>query len=185
MPSRNFDFFSPMNTIPPMRFFPFFYKQPNYWTCGPAVARLILHSFGQKKTFPEIIRETKTTKAGTSNRDLKRDLKKHGVGFKEKQNASLSEIKSKIKTHWLVVAYWIPIHREAHYSLIKKIDAKRVYFHDTWFGANHSYTHRHFLKNWWDGEAKKWLLTVKKPNKLITWGFRGTYPALSKSIRKY
>lgn len=128
------------------------------------MARLILHSFGQKKTFPEIIKEAKTTKAGTSNKDLKRVLKKHGIKFKEKQKARLTDLKRQIKTHWLLVAYWIPRHKEAHYSLVKKIDAKRIYFHDTWFGANHSYTHRHFLKNWWDGEAKQWLLTVKRSN---------------------
>src|SRR3989344_3953170 len=108
-----------------MRLLPFFYKQPNYWTCGPAVARLILHLFGKKKTVHEIIKETKTTKAGTSNHGLKRVLKKHGIKFQEKQNARLSEIKSKSKTHWLLVAYWIPVHKEAHYSLVKKIDSKR------------------------------------------------------------
>ncbi|MDP3731162.1 MAG: cysteine peptidase family C39 domain-containing protein [bacterium] len=146
-----------------MRLLPFFYKQPNYWTCGPAVARLILHSFGKKKPLHEIIKDAKTTKAGTSNSGLKRVLKKHGVKFQEKRNADLADIKSKIKTHWLLVAYWIPIHKEAHYSIIKKIDSKRIYFHDTWFGSKHSYSQKYFLKNWWDGEAKKWLLTIRKP----------------------
>ena len=148
-----------------MRLLPFFYKQPNYWTCGPAVARLILHSYGKKKTVNEIAKEAKTTKSGTSNSGMKRVLKKHGIKFKEKQNACLSDLKGKVKTHWLLVAYWIPIHKEAHYSIVKKIDSKRIYFHDTWYGARHSYSHRYFLKNWWDGEAKRWLLKVKKPKR--------------------
>src|SRR3989344_4380173 len=125
-----------------MRLLPFFYKQPNYWTCGPAVARLILHSYGKKKTVNEIAKEAKTTKSGTSNSGMKRVLKKHGIKFKEKQNACLSDLKGKVKTHWLLVAYWIPIHKEAHYSIVKKIDSKRIYFHDTWYGARHSYSHR-------------------------------------------
>ncbi|HAU08022.1 MAG: hypothetical protein A2568_01745 [Candidatus Yanofskybacteria bacterium RIFOXYD1_FULL_44_17] len=139
------------------------YKQPNAWTCGPAVARIILHSFGRKKTLREISKELSTTRAGTANKDLKRVFKKHGLSFTEKEGATTKDLKAKLKTHWIIIAYWIPKHKEAHYSIVRRVTSKRVYFHDTWFGSNHSYSVKHFMKYWWDDEATRWFLAVKKP----------------------
>lgn len=138
------------------------YKQKNGWTCGPAVARIILHSSGTKKSVKEIIKELRTTRQGTSNARLIRLFKKHGLRFRIKENASISDIKKCLPNNRIIVAYWIPTHKESHYSIVKKINSKRIYFHDTWFGANHSYTIDYFLKNWWDNEAFRWLLAVKK-----------------------
>jgi len=144
--------------------FPFFYKQPNDWTCGPAVARIILHLLGKPKTLRDIIRELGTTRQGTANRDLARLFRKHRLSFTEKNQASLSDIKTKLKRHWIVTAYWIPSHREAHYSIITKVTAARVHFHDTWFGSNHSYSRPHFIKNWCDD---RWFMSVKKTSAAI------------------
>ena len=141
------------------------YKQPNNWTCGPAVVRLILRCFGRKRTIKEVIRELGVGREGTANKDLKKILRKYDIKFKEKEFASLKDVKAKIKTHWIVIAYWIPKYKEAHYSIVKRIGAKRVYFHDTWFGLNHSYSIDNFLKNWWDDEATHWFLAIKKEAK--------------------
>lgn len=142
------------------------YKQPNGWTCGPAVARLILRSFGRQKTIQEVMRELGSTKAGTANKDLRRLFRKYNLKFTEKESASLGDLKIKLKTHWVIIAYWIQKNKEAHYSIVRKIDSRRVYFHDTWFGINHSYSIRHFLKYWWDDEATRWFLALKKSTRL-------------------
>ena len=146
----------------PMPLLRYTYKQPNDWTCGPAVARIILHLFGMRRDFPEIIKELGTTRQGTANRDLARLFKRYGLSFTQKNNASLSEIKKRLKSNWIVTAYWIPFHQEAHYSIITKVNAKRVFFHDPWFGSSHSYSREHFLKNWWDGEGTRWFMAVPK-----------------------
>jgi predicted double-glycine peptidase len=146
-----------------MTFLSYAYKQPNSWTCGPAVVRLILRCFGRKKTIGEVIKELGIGREGTANRDLKRIFRKYDIRFMEKERATLEDIKRRIKNHIIVVAYWIPCHKEAHYSIVQKISAKRVYFHDTWFGSNHSYSIEHFLKNWWDDEATHWFLAVRRP----------------------
>ena len=139
------------------------YKQPNGWTCGPAVARILLHYFDAKMDISEIVKKLRTTpRRGTGNVNLLRLLGENGVKFRVKENAAAKDLKKYLKNHWVVVAYWIPSHKESHYSIVKKITSKRIYFHDTWFGANHSYSIRYFLKNWWDEEAKRWLLAVKK-----------------------
>ena len=138
------------------------YKQPNNWTCGPAVARIILRTFGRQRTIQEVIRELGSTRAGTANRDLRKLFRRYDIKFKERESASINDLKAMLKNHWVVIAYWMPKHKEAHYSIVRKITAKRVYFHDTWFGLNHSYSIGHFIKNWWDDEATRWFMAVNK-----------------------
>lgn len=146
-----------------MPLLPYIYKQPNDWMCGPAVARIILHFFGQKKDIWDISRELGTNKAGTSNRDLKRLLKRYAIKYTEKRGLKINQLKKLSRKNWLVTVYWIPKHKEYHYSIIKNITSKRLYFHDTWYGLNHSYSVRHFLKNWRDGETDTtWTLVIKK-----------------------
>jgi len=138
------------------------YKQKNGWTCGPAVARAVLHYYGIKKTVPELVKSLGTTRAGTSNSKFVNYLRRHRLKFFIKEKSSIKDVRKYIKNYWLVVGYWIPNHKEGHYSIVKKIDSKRIYFHDTWFGATHSYSIPYFVKNWWDGEAIRWLLAIKK-----------------------
>ena len=138
------------------------YKQKNDWTCGPAVARILLHYYDARTDFKDIVKALRTSRAGTGNAHLLRLLGKNRVPFRVKEQATLSDIGRYLKNHWVVVAYWIPSHKESHYSIAKKINAKRIFFHDTWFGANHSYSIPYFLKNWWDEEATRWLLAVRK-----------------------
>lgn len=146
-----------------MRLLSYDYKQKNDWTCGPAVARILLHYYDTVMDIEEIIKELRTTPCrGTGNINLLRLLRKNGVVFRVKENAAAKDIKKYLKNHCVVVAYWIPSHKESHYSIVKKITAKRIYFHDTWFGTNHSYSLDYFLKNWCDEEAARWLLAVRK-----------------------
>ncbi|MBI2063259.1 MAG: C39 family peptidase [Candidatus Yanofskybacteria bacterium] len=139
------------------------YKQKNGWTCGPAVTKIILNYSGKTCLDTNLAKELKTTPSGTSNSQLVKFLKKKGVKFRVREGASLDALKRFSKKSLVLVTYWIPNHKEHHYSIVKKVSSKRIYFHDTWFGANHSYTIGHFRKNWWDDEAKSsWLLAVKK-----------------------
>ncbi len=138
------------------------YKQTNDWTCGPAIARVILHYFGVKPSISDLIKQLRTTRAGTENRYIISLFKRNNIKFFHKKNSSISEIRRYLKNYWIIVAYWIPVHNEAHYSIIKKMNSKRIYFHDTWFGLNHSYTLNYFLKNWHDDETARWFMAVKK-----------------------
>lgn len=146
-----------------MRLLSYDYKQKNDWTCGPAVARILLRYYDTAMGIEEIVKKLQATaRRGTGNVNLLRLLRKNGVVFRVRENAAPKDIKKYLKNHWVVVAYWIPSHKESHYSIVKKITTKRIYFHDTWFGTNHSYSLDYFLKNWWDEEAIRWLLAVNK-----------------------
>jgi|SRR3989338_4753294 len=142
------------------------YRQTHDWTCGPAVARLLLCSFQIEMGIDEIKRALKTTRGGTTNGNLLQLLRKKGLSFKVKKSASLKDLVKYLKNHWVVVAYHIPERagrkEELHYSIVTCVTKTRAYFHDTWYGANHSYSLPYFLKNWQHKDAEGWLLAVKK-----------------------
>lgn len=139
------------------------YRQKDSWTCGPAVMKVVLAHFGINKEIEELIGELKTTKKqGTEHKNIEKLLKKYKLKFIQKKNATFEELKSALKDAPVIVDYWVPYHKESHYSLVIKINSQRIYFHDTYFGPNHSYMINYFLKNWEDQEAKGWLLAIKK-----------------------
>ena len=147
-------------TSPNMKLATYMFKQKNDWTCGPAVARIILKYRGIKAELGHIIKELGTTREGTENRALMRLMKKKGINCVQKQNATLVELKKHSKNKIVVVAYWIPRSKVSHYSIVKRVAKKRIYFHDTWYGSRHSYSIDYFLKNWFDDEAFRWMLVV-------------------------
>ncbi|OGN29964.1 MAG: hypothetical protein A3A33_01425 [Candidatus Yanofskybacteria bacterium RIFCSPLOWO2_01_FULL_49_25] len=138
------------------------FKQKNGWTCGPAIARIVFDHYGYETEISEMVRKLNTTRAGTSNQDLLRLLRRYDIPFRVMQQARLADLRRLVRTHLVIVAYWIPRHREAHYSIVKKTDWHRIYFHDTWFGSTHSYSLPYFEKNWLDGADAHWLLAVRK-----------------------
>lgn len=139
----------------------YMFKQKNEWSCGPAVARIILHSVGRQLELRQIIRELRTTRQGTSNANLIRLIRKNSIRYTEKRNATIGDIRRYMKNRVVIVAYWIPRSKVYHYSIVKKVNCKRIFFHDTWYGSRHSYSTNYFLKNWWDGEQFRWMLAVK------------------------
>lgn len=136
------------------------YKQPTDWTCGPAVARIILDYYGTKKSIRQLAKELRATRYGTSNSALRRLFKNHDIKFREKHRATTEDIKKHLNSSIVLVAYWIPKHKEAHYSIVRSVTKTHIHFHDTWFGSSHKYTIPYFLKNWRDDEAERWMLSV-------------------------
>ena len=138
------------------------FKQKNDWTCGPAVARIICKYYGIERKISQLVRELNTTRLGTSNRDFQKFLRRYDINFRTRKGSTVGNLKRALSNNLIIVAYWIPKYGDAHYSIVKKLDRSRIYFHDTWYGSGHSYSLDYFKKNWWDGEAKRWYLAVPK-----------------------
>jgi predicted double-glycine peptidase len=139
------------------------FKQKNDWTCGPAVLRLILHwYFGRPQSVDDIVRELKITRRGTEDRQLIRMLAKNGVKYRTKENARLTDIRRSLAKNLVVIAYWIPRYKEGHYSIVKKVDSRRIYFHDTWFGSRHSYALSYFTRQCWRDKEYRRLFLIPK-----------------------
>lgn len=139
------------------------YEQKDKWSCGAACLKVALDHFGIKKEIDELIKELKTTKSsGTEHSNIIRLLKKSKLKFEVKKNGTLEDLKRSLKDSLIVVDYWLPYHKESHYSIVKRIGADRIHFHDTYFGPNHSYKIDYFLKNWKDQEGTGWFLSIKR-----------------------
>jgi predicted double-glycine peptidase len=140
------------------------YKQKNNWTCGPACMLVVLDYFGTKKDIGSLLIEMRTTKKeGTHHSDIINLLKTCKLQYLVKRNCSIHDIKKHLCTNLVIVGYWIPYYKESHYSIVKKVNSSRIYFHDTWFGPKHNCTIDYFLRNWWDDEAKGWMIAIKRP----------------------
>ena len=148
--------------IAAMQLLNYAYKQKNDWTCGPAVVRIILDYYGIEATVAELVKQLRTTRSGTTHKQILRLFRKKGLKFIAKENASISNLKKYTKNHWVIVAYRIPFQGDYHYSIVKNINSKKIIFHDTWFGSNHGYTLKNFHKNWRDDESSRWMLAIKK-----------------------
>jgi|SRR3989344_4462678 len=143
-----------------MKFLRYGFIQPSDWTCVPAATRLVLYNFGIKRTVSSIAREMGTARGGTTEFALARFLKRQNVVFTIKRGGQLELIKDRLKNgKMILVSYWIPFYKEYHIAIVKKVTAKRIYFHDTWFGASHSYSLDYFIKNWKADSC--WMLTVR------------------------
>lgn len=139
------------------------FKQKDAWTCGPAVLRLILNwYFARPKSVYGIVRELKISRRGTEDRQLIAMLKRSGIKYRVKRNAALADIRRFLPNYLVVLAYWIPTHREGHYSIVKHVNHTRIYFHDTWFGSRHSYSLPYFTRRCWHEKEYRWLLLIPK-----------------------
>ena len=137
--------------------------QPNQWTCGPACAKVVLNFFGIQVTLNSLISQLRITpEKGTDHHDFIRVFRENGLHVQEFENASLEQLASVLKHDVAIVGYWIPYYKEGHYAIVKQIDSNRVYLHDTWFGPNHSYKRSYFLRNWFDEDSKRWMISVRK-----------------------
>src|SRR3989344_929946 len=141
------------------------YKQRNDYECGPTVARILLHQY-LGMDIESVVKELQTSRNGTRDSKLLNFLKRGGIDFKIKKGANLARLKRSLKNNLVVVTFWLPRTQELHYSIVSRMDSKRIYFHDTWFGRNHSYTIDYFLRNWQHKEAEAWLLTILKPKRM-------------------
>ena len=137
--------------------------QSNTWTCGPASAKVVLNFFDKQVTLKTLISQLRTTREnGTDHHNFVRIFREYGLNVQQFENASLEQLASVLKHGITIVDYWIPYYNESHYAIVKQIDTNRIYLHDTWFGPSHSYDHSYFLRNWFDEDSKRWMISVRK-----------------------
>lgn len=145
-----------------------YYKQETKYTCGAAAMRMILECLGIKKTEKQIVKLLGTNQVrGTWNKDFPILVEKYKLNYTVRRKASIKDMKSCLKQgYYIIVCYFYPPEKVDHYSVVKKIDTKNIYFWDPWFGPNHSYSLKKFKTIWkcdkrFDNE-KRWLFAVKK-----------------------
>lgn len=145
-----------------------FYKQEIDYTCGAASMRMALESCNIKKSEKQIVKLLRTSKSkGTWNKDFPVVAEKFKLNHVSMRDAAINDLKEYQKKGFaIIIGYFHPIEKFGHYAVLKKIDSKKIYLLDPYFGDKHSYDLDYFKKIWkndpkHDGE-NHWFFAVKK-----------------------
>jgi len=149
-------------------------KQEQNWSCGPAVVRMVLSSFGIRKSEEELIEILgSNNKIGTANKNMVEFFKGNGFSLIEKENSKIADLKRFYDDGFrIIVNYYCHYEKEGHFAVVKLIDNKRIYLYDPALGEKHSYSLKYFNKIWYGkGGERKWFLAVGEPieNELYIW----------------
>ena len=150
------------------RKFPY-HEQEKSYTCGAASMRMALEYLGIKKTEKQVVRLLGTNKVkGTWEEDFPKLVEKYRLNYVVKHRGSISDLKRLHKNGYVVIVCYYPGDKIDHYSVIKKIDNKKIYLYDPWYGSrggpNESYKLSYFEKIWKTEKEKdlRWLIAIKK-----------------------
>ena len=145
-----------------------YFKQETDWTCGPAVMRMILASFGIQKTEEELAEQLETnTEKGTLYGNLLKLAERYGFRHMSDINGNLNDLKNLIKEGFkVIVCYYCPEEDTDHYAIVKDIDSDFVYLLDPWYGPDYSFSLKEFINMWKNdpkySEIKGWFVALKK-----------------------
>ena|SRR3989344_175648 len=150
-----------------MKQFPFHKQETNY-TCGAAAMRMALEFCGIKKSEKQIAKLLETNKVrGTWHRNFPIVAEKFRLNHVSMRNATIDDLREYQKRGFAVIIchFYFP-EKIDHYSVLKKIDDKFIYFFDPLFDKERKYFLSHFKKIWksspkYDNE-KHWFFAVKK-----------------------
>ena len=145
-----------------------YYEQETKYTCGAAAMRMALGFCGIKKSEKQVAKLLGTNKVrGTWHKSFPIVAEKFRLNHVSIRNATIADLKEYQKKDFaVVICYFYPPEKVDHYSVLKKIDNKFIYFLDPFFGEEHKYLLSHFRKIWksdpkYDNK-KCWFFAVKK-----------------------
>ncbi|MSR86098.1 hypothetical protein EXS74_01740 [Candidatus Woesearchaeota archaeon] len=145
-----------------------YFKQEKSWSCGAACFRMILASFGIRKTEKQMIKLLRTNgRYGTRNKAFPLAAETLGFSYRVERNANISELRKAYSDGYaLVVNYYLFDEKMGHLGVIDSITSKQVILLDPWHGKK-NYSFSSFLKAWYTidpslADAEKgWFFGVK------------------------
>jgi predicted double-glycine peptidase len=145
-----------------------YHKQETNYTCGAAAMRMVLEYFGIKKSEKQIVNLLGTNKVrGTWIKNFPSLAERLKLNYIVKRNSRIEDLKEyQKKGYQIIICYLIPKDKVDHYSVLKKIDSKNIYFFDPWYGAEHKLPLNYFKKIWYSDKRyekeKAWFIAIKK-----------------------
>ena len=131
-----------------------FYKQTQGFSCGPACARMMLHSMGIEETEEKLIAIMEAAAhQGTPRANWHKLAAHYHLDIIAREPGSLEELIELKAAGWqitLLVLADVP-----HYVVFLGVRDGRVYMHDPWSGPNYSLLIRNFLRKW-EISPEKW-----------------------------
>lgn len=128
-----------------------YFRQERVWTCGPAVMRMVLASFGVRRTEEQLVRTLRASRIrGTSTKDLVRAAEHFGFNFFVGRNGHFHDLHEFLeKEYRIIVGYYHEEEEVDHYAVIHRLSEKKIYLYDPWAGSERSYSLRTFKRLWW------------------------------------
>lgn len=145
-----------------------YFKQGVDWTCGAASMRMVLASFGIRKSEKEIVGMLGTNKTrGTKNKAFSALAEKLKLSYAVKRNSSLVDLKFFLgRGYKIIICYFILEEKTGHYAVVSKISRDKIHLLDPIYGEEHTLSLKEFVKIWknnpkYDNE-KGWFIGIKK-----------------------
>ena len=142
-----------------------FFKQQTDYTCGAACMRMILASFGIKKSETALKKLMgSSSRSGTWNKQFPILAESLKMGYAVRRNAKPSDIRRMLKDEFkLVINFFDPKEQVGHYAIAKSATSSRIYLIDPWHGPNESYSWKEFLPLWKSSLDKdtRWVFGIK------------------------
>lgn len=145
-----------------------YHKQEAKYTCGAASARMALEFCGIKKDEKQVIKLLGTNKVrGSWIKNFPRVAEMFKLDYVVKRNAKIEDLRRFHKDGYVIIIdYFYPPEKVDHYSILRKIDSKNIYFCDPFFGPRHKYPLSYFKKIWkcdpkYDPE-KRWFIAIRR-----------------------
>ena len=146
-----------------------YYKQKKVWSCGVASMRMVLESIGIKISRTELEKLLKSNEtSGTWNKAFPAAAEKFKLNYVVGRNSDIKELKKLLKEKYkIIIGYYLGgKFNRGHYSVVRKIDSKKIHLLDPWFGAGKKFELSYFNKIWKNNpekdNEKKWFFAVKK-----------------------
>ncbi len=151
-----------------------YFRQQQGFSCGPACARMMLHSFGIERSEEELIEILDAGAGkGTPRENWPRLARKFDVEVITGEPGSIEELDKLLEEGWKVTV--LVLTDVPHYISYLGSKDGRVYMHDPWSGPRRSLLIRNFYKRWaispekWGRESiydsSRWYVAIKQcPN---------------------
>jgi ABC-type bacteriocin/lantibiotic exporter with double-glycine peptidase domain len=133
---------------------------------------MILDSFGIKETEKHLSKLLEATpeEGSTSFIPFLKVAKKFGLECVEKKKATIKDLKKLANQDYRIIVCYMDLkdrkEQEGHYSVVKKIENKKIYLYDPYYGPNNHFSLSYFNRIWKDKEIpddeKGWLIAMKK-----------------------
>ena len=145
-----------------------YYEQETNYTCGPACMRMVLESLGIKKSERKLVKLMKANKVrGTWPAEFPKAAEKFQLNYIVSRNSTIKQlIKAREEGYVIILCYFFPQYGLDHYSILKRITSKHIYFWDPLIGEDHRYDLKYFKEVWYSDpkfdDEKAWFFGVKK-----------------------
>lgn len=142
------------------------FKQKYYWTCGPAVMKMVLAHCKIKKSEESLARLMKTNKKhGTDHRQFPLVAEKYRLEYLiGRKNSTIKELKEVIKNGYkIIICYYLKKRGDGHYAVIKSIENGKINLIDPSYGPRHKFSVKYFKKIWFGNKTHKgWYIGIRK-----------------------